>query len=121
MADCRKLRKGDPIYLAEPKTLGDGKQLWAFLEEADKVTPEASPPSDATGKGEPGISPSPIDDPCCAGKSLMDWKFFVREAWTVAKNLERDDAQARVALVNTAVIAWTHGAITYKTPEDVPF
>jgi hypothetical protein len=53
---------------------------------------------------------------------LDDWRKVVKEAWSIAKNLEPDDAQARVALVNTAVIAWSHGNICNTVPEgEVPF
>jgi len=113
MADCRELRKGSAIYITEPKTLGDGKQLWAFLDDVDKAPPN-EPPSPTPAYNDPagtitGTWGSPT---CCTGgKTLHDWARFVQDAWSVAKGLERDDPQARIALVNTAVIAWARGDI----------
>jgi len=116
MADCRELRKGSAIYITEPKTLGDGKQLWAFLDDVDKAPPNEPPPtpaySDFPEPGRVDSPPSPVADPCCTGKkTLNDWARFVQGAWAIAKGLEPDDPQARIALVNTAVIAWARGDI----------
>jgi hypothetical protein len=108
MADCRELKKGDAIYITEPKTLGDGKQLWAFLDDVDK-SPPVEPPQPS--RFDP--VPPPVTGTCCTGgKTLQDWARFVQDAWAVAKGLEPDDSQARAALINTAVIAWARGDIS---------
>jgi len=136
MADCRELRKGSAIYITEPKTLGDGKQLWAFLDDVTKTPPISTTPeySDFPEPGRVDSPPNPaynapagiITGTCCTGgKTLHDWARFVQDAWSVAKGLEQDDPQARIALVNTAVIAWARGDIvgekctlSSKVPED---
>lgn len=127
MADCRELRKGNAIYITEPKTLGNGKQLWAFLDDVDKAP---SPPVSSIKPSPPSIEPPPppsigSQDPgvsaCCTGvKTLDDWARFVRNAWVVVVGLEPADPNARAALINTAVIAWTKGDIVDVNAKPMP-
>lgn len=123
MADCRELRRGNAIYITEPKTLGDGKQLWAFLDDVDKAPPIESPQkppySDFPEPGRVDSVPPPAEPCCTGGKTLDDWARFIQDAWAVVHNLEPNDPQARASLINTAVIAWARGDICHK--EEVPF
>lgn len=116
MGDHRD-KKGMLMNVTEPKTLGNGKQLWCFEDtKAGKA--------EAQGGGGAG-SQSNVKS---GAKTFANWDEFVKQAHATAASIEPNDGQARAALVNTAVIAWADGKIIVTeevepepTMDDVPF
>jgi hypothetical protein len=134
--DCSQYKRGHTIDITEPKTVGEHTTLWAFLIVPEKqlFAPDNVPYPPGNVPAPPPPQMHPFDpapqppvyipgpflgkDTCCDKKTLKDWEDVVRNAWYVANSLEPDDAEARAALVNTAVIAWSHGAICFKEDLD---
>ena len=72
----------------------NGKWTWA------KRGPQPSQQEQANGAPGSGT-----------GVTWSEYDAMLRLAWSVAMDLERDDATARAAIVNTAMIAFTNGKL----------
>jgi len=122
MGDHTKLQKGVEIEITDPKTLGSGTSLWAYLKEEKK--PEAAPPAKDQVPTQTGPGPTPWVDP--NRKTFSEYEAFVKRAAALASQvLPGQDDQAIAAIIDTGVIAFLNGKIVLDEPEpdqdDVPF
>ena len=124
------LKKGDCIFLTEPKTLGKGTNLWAFMTDPKTdPNPEKQEVISASEKGKE----EPLDNPeifkTKSIKTISEWEKMIRKVHAVAKSLEPEEGLARTAICNTVIIAWTENKLildsvekaTGPEEEEVPF
>lgn len=100
--DLEAIKKDETIAISDPQQFGSG---WYGYFQGSVSAPEE----------EPG--------PSTDRNEALPWSIYVQtmeETHRIAKTLEPDDAQARCALVNTAMIGLTNGKVK-PVGDDNPF
>lgn len=95
-------KKGKTITISEPEKFGQGKSKWARVEEKKEPAPESpSPPSEEQPRTD-------------GQKTVGDYLRVMNRMFQHIKSVEPNSPEARAALINTAMIAWTNGKLIEK-------
>jgi hypothetical protein len=105
-----------------------GKTYWkAYTQAIAPQTTAPTPPPAPPSAPAPAPAPEPVPEPAqSTALSFDDYRLLVKDVHEIAVGLEPntvddhgnvvDRSQARIALVNTAVIAWTNGKLDLPIP-----
>lgn len=96
---------GQTVTISEPSEFRGTK--WAYVQE-EKEQPASPPEPDPQDPGPTDPTYEPLQE---GGKTIAQYIQVMNRIYQAVKPLEIENGEARAALINTAMIAWTNGKI----------